>query len=1683
MKTIFSRLVAHSIISLLLLAVGAIAQAQPFAYVASSGTNVVQKIDTSSNTLAGTIGVGVAPFGVAVTNDGTKVYVANYAGNSVSVIDTATQTVVATIPVMNAPYGVAVNAAGTRVYVAHYEAINKVSVIDTATNTVLTTVTVGSWPNAIAVNPAGTLVYVTNDQNGDNSVSVINTTTNAVIATIPVGANPRGVAFSPNGSYAYVSNYSSNSISVISTTTHSVVATIATPTGPYGMAISADGLKLYVANYDNNSLSVINAATHTLFTTITGIAANPQGVALNPAGTYAYVATTIGTNRVYVVSLASYSVLTTLTVPSGASGVGNFIQPPLASLVAPTISSSAPAGGAINTAYSHQFTANGTAPFDWSVLSGSLPTGLTLNALTGKLSGTPTTAGNFSFTVQAANGTIPDATQVVSITIGAPPFIATVTSTADSGVGSLRQALLDVQTNCAATTKIINFNIAGGGPHVISPLTDLPNINCANTTIDGYSQPGSSANTLAQGNNAELKIHLDGLNSGAVGSGLIMSADNIVVRGLAISRFSSSGINTLSATNSKIIGNFIGTNVTGDSASGNSVGIRAVVTSNVSVAPSGSGEKSARRTKAVALANGLLIGTASPADRNVISGNTLEGINVFAPNTVVTNNYIGTDKTGGSALPNGGRGIKSNWAGTNILIQNNIVSFNDNHGIVVGADSTTITGNTIQSNSGMGVYVPGTECGPDNTFIRQNNIGVQGSLGIDLGNVFQTIGTRDILGATLSPNSDNCYHANRGLNSKAPGYPVVNAIIYEWTGANVTTTINADLQFASVLGVPFNIDLFDNSTIALDSANKGVGNKYVASTTTPATDGSGTAAFQITHAEAVYHPTMTASPPITGNSSGTSEFSLQKVSPLAYTSTYNNFAIVAGGSQSQSFAVQNTSGTTQDLSPTSNLAAFVVVADAGCSSLAPGNSCNFNVTYSRATAGTDVGVLSVIIGDVTYKWNLVGAATAFALPTFGISLGSTVVAGNAMVFSFRVGNAGGNPTVSGVSAAITFPSGFVHDVPNISYPQAAANSFCSGSYSGYVAGGNQFAFSSGTVQPGVTCNIASSQIIAPSTPGVYTFSIPAGGFAMTSPFVYSNPSPITFAVTVNPVGGGTAPAITSAAPSGGLVGAGYSFTPAASGTTPITWSIPSGSLPPGLSLNATTGTISGSPTAAGTYTFTLRATNGAGQANQATSISITAPLGPIINLSIGSIDFGTQAVDTNSAAMVVILANSGSLPMLISSVVVSGDFNFVSNCPLSPNTLAAGASCNISIRFNPLTANQQTGFITVSTNSLSGGNSILLYGTGVIVPRANINLTETVLAFGDQAVGSTSNVRSVIISNTGLATLELRNITLSAGAFQRVPQAAVPVPPNPPIPSTTLNCGFSLASATSCYISIVFAPGVTGNANAVMTISHNGTASGSATTSAVSLTGNGTPRPEPIIRVASGVDFGSQVLDTVSSPQQLSITNIGTANLAFGGFATSPANPATQLRDFTFGINNCGSTLIPNASCTLSVSFSPTATIGTKLLNLDINSNAANASIGRTRITLAGNAEPVPIPIVNLSATTIGFGNTFVGMITSGQRITVTNVGQAPLNLTSISITGDFSQTNTCPTPLNPALNPGQNCIINILFSPRGLGSQIGSLIIKSNATPDINTVSLTGRGCFFLAPRMQRFFVSSCGN
>jgi hypothetical protein len=347
-------------------------------------------------------------------------------------------------------------------------------------------------------------------------------------------------------------------------------------------------------------------------------------------------------------------------------------------------------------------------------------------------------------------------TSLETIAFAASTF--TVTNTNDAGSGSLRQAILDANGNPGADN--IAFNIAGAGVQTISPATALPIVTDP-VVIDGYTQPGSSANTLADGDNAVLLIELNGsIPGGAVSvPGIQINASSCTVRGLVINRFGSgAGIFFSSpsghTSDNVVEGNFIGTDSSGAIALGNSDGI------------------------GISFSTNNRIGGTTPAARNVISGNGSRGIFVGtqASGTTIQGNFIGTTASGTAALSNNSGGIFSGGTGPDTIGgtvdgARNVISGNQNNaGIFI--QSGTSTGPVIQGNL-IGTDVTGTVA-------LGNFFGIWLNFGPSLGN--STIGG-------TAPGARNVISGNRSDGVLVSGSSRNNQLLGNLIGTDITGTM------------------------------------------------------------------------------------------------------------------------------------------------------------------------------------------------------------------------------------------------------------------------------------------------------------------------------------------------------------------------------------------------------------------------------------------------------------------------------------------------------------------------------------------------------------------------------------------------------------------------------------------------------------------------------------------------------------------------------------------------------------------------------------------------------------------------------------------------------------------------------------------------------------------------------
>lgn len=261
------------------------------AYVTNSNSTTVSIIDLATNTVIGVIGGFDGPSGLVIEPTGNFAYVNNYGGpggvgsgngTTVSVVNLNTNSIIGTITVGLAPASLAITPDGKFVYVINYVDGNPgtgtITIIRTSDNKVVGPTIHGfSGPFAIAITPDGKFAYVTNFGSNNFSpigttVSVVNLTTNEITATVDLAIQPAGVGITPDGRYALATNYNTlyagsnftkltpgqGTVNIIDTRTNKVIAPIiAVGQSPRTVAISPNGEFAYISNYISNTVSVI----------------------------------------------------------------------------------------------------------------------------------------------------------------------------------------------------------------------------------------------------------------------------------------------------------------------------------------------------------------------------------------------------------------------------------------------------------------------------------------------------------------------------------------------------------------------------------------------------------------------------------------------------------------------------------------------------------------------------------------------------------------------------------------------------------------------------------------------------------------------------------------------------------------------------------------------------------------------------------------------------------------------------------------------------------------------------------------------------------------------------------------------------------------------------------------------------------------------------------------------------------------------------------------------------------------------------------------------------------------------------------------------------------------------------------------------------------------------------------
>jgi hypothetical protein len=423
-------------------------------------------------------------------------------------------------------------------------------------------------------------------------------------------------------------------------------------------------------------------------------------------------------------------------------------------------------------------------------------------------------------------------------------------------------------------------------------------------------------------------------------------------------------------------------------------------------------------------------------------------------------------------------------------------------------------------------------------------------------------------------------------------------------------------------------------------------------------------------------------------------------------------------------------------------------------------------------------------------------------------------------------------------------------------------------------------------------------------------------------------------------------------------------------------------------------------------------------------LTAVSPLAPGLSASPSSLDFGSQQVGTSSAPQTVTVTNTGSAPLTVSGVVASGDFHEADSCVGSP--VAPGATCAVQVTFLPAASGTGGGVLTVYGNAPGGQATVTLTGNGTAA--AAIVLTPVTLSFPATTVHAASAVQNITVSNTGAGIASLQSETVT-GDFAIVQNT----------------CGPTLAANTGCTVSLTFTPTIAGSRGGSFTVVD------SAGTQTASLSGTGDAAATDGLAPGS-LSFSAQTLNTSSATQLVTLTNSGDVPL------TLIAAQITE-GDFTV-VNGCGPSLNGHASCALAVAFAP------KSLGMQSGVLSVTDALRIQTVSLNGTGI-APAGVSLAPANGLVFAATGVGSTTATQTVTLTNNGGLPLNVTGLTVTGDFflqAGSNTC----GASVAGGMACTVQVGFAPTAGGPRTGLLTVTSNAVASPQSMGLSGAGVDF---------------
>ncbi len=395
-----------------------------------------------------------------------------------------------------------------------------------------------------------------------------------------------------------------------------------------------------------------------------------------------------------------------------------------------------------------------------------------------------------------------------------------------------------------------------------------------------------------------------------------------------------------------------------------------------------------------------------------------------------------------------------------------------------------------------------------------------------------------------------------------------------------------------------------------------------------------------------------------------------------------------------------------------------------------------------------------------------------------------------------------------------------------------------------------------------------------------------------------------------------------------------------------------------------------------------------------------------------SLSFAERLVDTSSAEQTVTVTNTGTVTLNVGTPTITGsnpaDFLLGSNTCSSG--LAPNASCLIGISFKPAVAGSRSAALQIPSNS-ADLVSVNLSGTG-IAAIYKLSVNPTSINFGNQPVGSSSAAQSLSFSNDGNTAITITGF--NAGGNQPTEFAI-----------GNDNCsGRLLAVNESCTASFRFTPASSGSRSAALSV--NSSPVQSAAAAQFTLQGVGTEASASLS--PASLSFAAQAVGSYSLAQSVTLSNTGNAALTISSIAATG--------DFSH-ISHCGLMLAAASSCTIEVSFAPTAT-GTRSGSLSVASSAASSPTLASLSGTGGTASSKPMRLALASASitvkegagsaafVINRSGSFDGAV-SVRYATVDGSAIAGQDYAAVSGTLSWAPGDSAPKTINVPLIDDQN--------------------------------------------------------